>query len=100
MSPRRVVRVTEQFFGRLDELLPSQRPGDGRCSASDFLLWDLPEFIEIFATDQDSRTTEAPGRPGVLMLSTVGRLVPFVTIYAEIVPDGSVEVFWLEIDSG
>ena len=41
MSQRRRVRVTEQFFERLDELLPADRSADGLPSATDFLLHEL-----------------------------------------------------------
>lgn len=48
---RRQVRFTEQFFERLDELLPPGRPDDGGPSASDFLLHELPNVIDAIADD-------------------------------------------------
>jgi hypothetical protein len=41
--PEREVRFTEQFFDRLELLLPSERGADGTPSITDFLLIDLPE---------------------------------------------------------
>jgi hypothetical protein len=40
--PERPVRFTEQFFNRLDWLLPSERGADGTPSVTDFLLLDGP----------------------------------------------------------
>ncbi len=49
MTDRRQVRVTEQFFDRLDELLPGQRSATGTPSATDFLLHDMPRIIDLLA---------------------------------------------------
>jgi hypothetical protein len=51
MTPRRVVRVTQQFFDRLDELLPEERSASGTPSATDFLAHDLPNVIDALALD-------------------------------------------------
>jgi hypothetical protein len=40
--PERQVRFTEQFFNRLEWLLPGERAADGMPSITDFLLFDLP----------------------------------------------------------
>jgi hypothetical protein len=53
---RRQVRFAEQFFDRLDELLPPERPGDGGPSASDFLLHDLPNVIDALAESYEGVT--------------------------------------------
>jgi hypothetical protein len=47
--PDRTVRFTEQFFDRLDELLPEQRASDGTPSITDFLLLDLPAIRDRLA---------------------------------------------------
>jgi len=60
VSERRSVRVTEQFFARLDELLPAERTPDGGPSATDFLLHEMPSIIERLATDFAGTTTPVP----------------------------------------
>jgi hypothetical protein len=41
----------EQFFNRLDWLLPGERGTDGTPSITDFLLLDLPATRDAFAAD-------------------------------------------------
>ena len=59
--PERVVRFTEQFFNRLDRLLPSERGGDGIPSVTDFLLFDLPTVRDALATNFERQTFETEG---------------------------------------
>jgi hypothetical protein len=47
----RQVRFTEQFFERLDSLLPTERGADGTPSVTDFLLLDLPAVRDRLASD-------------------------------------------------
>lgn len=96
---RRTVRYTQQFFDRLDQLLPPERSTDGRCSSGDFLLWDLPDATERLAEDFEASTSPLPKRPETFTLVTRGQLVgPFV-LYAEPVDGDAVEVFWLDVDA-
>ena len=97
---RRPVRCTDQFFDRLDQPLPPERGSDGGASAADFLTWDLPEAIDRFSTDLDTWTLPVPDRTGVHVLVTDGVVVRGFAVYAEVLPDGSVEVFWLDLDLG
>jgi hypothetical protein len=42
--PERLVRFRPTFFDDLDSLLPDERGRDGRPSATDFLLYELPRL--------------------------------------------------------
>jgi hypothetical protein len=57
--PERQVRFTEQFFDRLDTLLPSERGTDGTPSVTDFLLLDYQEF----GTGSPPTTNTTPSPP-------------------------------------
>ena len=97
MTERRLVRVTEQFFERLDEIIPAERSSDGAPSATDFLLHEMPPIIERLATDFEGTTTPTEEQPSVRALVAAGLLVPFLAVYAELMADGSVEVFYLDV---
>jgi hypothetical protein len=56
--PERQVRFTEQFFNRLDWLLPDERGADGAPSVTDFLLLDLPPVRDDLATNFEATTFE------------------------------------------
>jgi hypothetical protein len=98
VTTRRQVRVTQQFFDRLDELLPAERTEAGTPSATDFLLHDLPPILDQLATRYEDVTLPVGDVPGVRVLIAVGVLVPRMAVYAELVTDGAVELFWLEVD--
>jgi hypothetical protein len=98
VNPRRLVRVTDQFFDRLDELFPEVRTADGQASAADFLLHEMPNVIERLAVDFESATIPSGREPGVRVLIAAGLLVRFFGVYAAIVEDGSVEIFWLDVE--
>lgn len=94
----REVRVTEQFFSRLDELLPAERPGDGRPSATDFLLYDLPNVIESLADGYD-RVTMPSGYDGhTRVLVATGLLTVAFVVYVRLSGADVVEVFYVDID--
>lgn len=99
MTQPRVVRVTEQFFGRLDQLLPAERSADGTPSAADFLLLEMPLIIEKLATDYERSTVASPRVP-TRTLVTTSLLVSAVAVHVELIADGTVEVFWLDLDLG
>lgn len=99
MSPRRVVRVAQSFFDRLDELLPAQRSASGIPSATDFMVHDLPPIIDLLAGDYENVTLAVDDVPGVRVLITAGRLVSRLSVYCVLAADGSVEVIYLELDA-
>lgn len=98
MSPRRVVRVAQSFFDRLDQLLPADRSSSGVPSATDFLLHDLPAAIDRLADDYERVTLEVEAVPGVRVLIAAGRLVERLAVYSVLASDDSIEVIYLEID--
>lgn len=98
MSGRREVRVSPSFFERLDELLPDERTRDGKPSATDFLLHELPSIIDLLATDYERVTLEIEEVPGARVLVTAGRLVTRVAIYVALGPDDGVEVIYLDVE--
>jgi hypothetical protein len=98
MTSRRVVRITQLFFNRLDQLLEAHRSNDGRPSATDFLLHDLPPIIEALANGFDVVTTAIPHRKRVRVLISHGMLVGHLAVYVALDADGSVDVLYLDID--
>ena len=95
---RRQVRVTEQFFDRLDELFPESRSPEGAPSGTDFLLHEMPNVIEAVAVDFEGSTMSTRSDPDVRVLIAAGLLVPFFSVYASIVGEDAVEIFYLDID--
>lgn len=98
MTGRRQVRVAQSFFDRLDQLLPSQRSTSGRPSATDFLLHELPPIIDRLAENFEASTTVVADDPEIHVLVAGGLLVDFLSVYAVLSTDGSVEVIYLELD--
>ena len=94
--PERKVRFTEQFFNRLDWLLPGERGADGTPSVTDFLLLDLPAVRDAFASDYEGSTFETNDR-GVRVYIGIGALVGAFAVYAASDSD-AVEAFWITID--
>ena len=74
---RRQVRVTEQFFDRLDELFPVNRSPQGAPSGTDFLLHEMPNVIDALAVDFEGSTMSTRSDPDVHVLIAAGLLVPF-----------------------
>lgn len=83
---------------RLDELLPEVRTAQGQAAAADFRLHEMPNVIERPAVDFESATIPSKWEPGVRVLSAARLLVPYFGACAAIVEDGSVEIFWLDIE--
>lgn len=94
MSERQV-RFTEQFFDRLDVLLPGERGMDGTPSITDFLLLDLPRVRDRLVSDYEGNTL-ATDEPDVRVYIGAGVLV---TRYAIFVAEESdaIEAFWISI---
>lgn len=93
----RQVRFTEQFFDRLDLLLPTERGGDGTPSVTDFLLLDLPPVRDRLAADFAGNTL-ATDEPDVRVFIGAGILVRRFAIFAALEND-IVEAFWITIDT-
>ena len=51
MATDRVVRFTDSFFARLDQLLREERSTDGKPSVTDFLVFDLPRVHDKLSRD-------------------------------------------------
>ncbi len=98
MTPRRVVRVTQQFFDRLDELFPSSRGADGEPSATDFLLHELPTVIDRLAEDFEGASVSVSDGSEVRAFISDGTLVAYFAVYAVLDEQDSVEIVYLEVD--
>lgn len=94
--PERQVRFTEQFFDRLDELLPTERSADGGPSVTDFLLLDLPRVRDRLVGDFEQSTLPT-GEPGTRVFIGSGVLVTRFAIFVAL-ESGIVEAFWLTIE--
>lgn len=97
MTTRRV-RVAESFFDRLDDLLPAERPGDGRPSAADFLALDIARVVDLLADDYEGSTMPFGTQPDIRVLVASGALVTAFAVYVRLTEDGSVDVIYLDID--
>lgn len=98
MTGRRQVRVAPSFFDRLDELLPAERAASGTPSSTDFLLHELPPFIDALADDLEGSTFAVPESGGLRVLIAAGVLIERLTLYARLAPDNAVDIVWLELD--
>lgn len=92
----RVVRFTEEFFNRLDELLPEERGPDGTPSVTDFVLHDLPAVRDRLAGDYLHWTLPS-NDPDVRVYIGAGLLVHRFAIFVYLEGD-SVEVIGLAIE--
>jgi len=95
----RLVRFTEDFFARLDMLLPDGRSADGTLSATDFLLFDLPPIRDRLARDYEGQTLPTDDGAVRVCISR-GVLVQSVALFAQLAVDDAVEVIWLSLDLG
>ena len=96
--PERLVRFRQTFFDDLDSLLPDERGSDGRPSATDFLLYELPRLRDQLASDFETNTLAVAGAEPLRVLIEAGTLVRVVAVYALISSDDSVEVIGLDLD--
>ena len=87
----RTVRFTEDFFDRLEELLPAERGADGIPSITDFLAFEIPGLRDLLAADAIGFTT-ATVIHGVRAYVNGGVLVPAILLYLA-VDDHDVTVF-------
>lgn len=75
MAVRRRVVFQDAFLDRLDLLLPTERPGVGTPSRSDFMAFELPPLVDLLATEFDAVTPVVPGFLDVRVLIISGILV-------------------------
>ena len=95
---RRSVRVDTGFFTELDAQLGGSRGPNGEPSASDFLLVDLPTLSEVFAERFEELPALYADRDDYRYVVATGLLVRAATITAQLVPDGSIVLFGVDID--
>jgi len=95
---RRIVRVDPHFFAELDSQLSESRGPDGEPSASDFLVIDLPTISDAFAEHFDEFPPMYPDRADYRYLVTTGKLVRAVLVVGQLVADGSIVLFSIDID--
>lgn len=95
----RQVTVTDDFFDRLEILLPAERVGEGVPSRTDFLMYELPAIIDQLADDLEVVTSPASPGSTLRVYVSAGIMVDFLAVYARLVND-VVEVVWLSIDQG
>jgi hypothetical protein len=94
----RRVRFAPFFFDRLDDLLGTERDGQGGPSSADFILLDLPTIRDALANDYEGCTTlVVPGNDVRLYLGS-GVLVGVFALYALLGNDGAVEVIDISLD--
>lgn len=98
MTGRRQVRVTDQFFDRLDLLLPQERSADGLPSGADFLLHEMPKIIDALAEDHLGVTLPVADVDDVRMLITSGIMVAFIVVYVVVAVDGGIELVSLDLE--
>jgi hypothetical protein len=92
----RQIRFTEQFFDRLDVVLPSERGSDGTPSVTDFLLLDLPRVRDRLVSNYLGNTL-ATDDPDVRVYIGAGVLVSRYAIFVAEEGEGIV-AFWVSID--
>lgn len=97
-ADRRVVRVASAFFEELDRQLGPDRGENGEPSATDFLVIDLPTFVERFATGFEALPEIVEGVPAARVLVAIGRLVRAVAVYGLLAADGSIDLIGVELD--
>jgi hypothetical protein len=92
----RQIRFTEQFFDRLDALLPSERGVDGTPSVTDFLLLDLPRVRDRLLADYQANTLATEDLE-VRVYIGAGVLVSRYAIF--VAEEGeTIVAFWVSID--
>ncbi|MBT8240501.1 MAG: hypothetical protein KJN63_04680 [Acidimicrobiia bacterium] len=98
MTDRLVVRVSPRFFEDLDRQLGPERGPHGEPSAIDFQAVELIEIIDEFATGFDQLPRPIEGRDDYRLLIKTGVLVRGISVTAQQVSDGAVELLRLDLD--
>jgi len=97
---RRDVHITASFQDDLHRHLREERGPNGEPSISDFRAIELPEIIEEFAVGIDDVPPLIRGRSDYRLLIKTGVLFRAISVTAQLVSDGSVELLRLGIDAG
>jgi hypothetical protein len=97
LVPERIVRFTEQFFNRLDSLLPDERATDGTPSVTDFIVHELPRVRDRLSEDFEGNTAAAE-QPDVRVYVSSGILARAIAVFAALDDDDNVEAFWLSVE--
>lgn len=98
-QPLRDVRPLPGFYRDLQrQLLPDGGPG-GEPSYQDFLLYEFPELLRIFAVEWDLLPPLVPGRSDYRVLFRGGRLVFAVVVKAQLARDGVIELVSVDIET-
>jgi len=92
----RRVRFTEEFFERLDALLPEERSADGTPSVTDFLVFEVPPIRDRLAADALGSTMPSWNQ-WVRVSVTSGVLISRIAVYVLVAID-EVEVFDLDLE--
>lgn len=95
---RRVVRITETFEADVDRQLPAERWFSGVPSRSDFMMYELPHIIEVFATDFALLPRIRGAPPNVRRLVGRGNVVDLYFVAGHLTNDGVIELQLIEID--
>ena len=92
------VRVDPDFFDDLDQQLGAERGPHGEPSRRDFDLYELLPIVDYVAEHFDQLGQEIDGRPDYRTLVVPGRLVYSVGVFAQLAPDGAVDLMGVVID--
>ena len=98
MTTNRRVHFSDEFFDRLDSLLPEERGADGTPSVTDFLVFEAPRIRDRLAADMLTATM-ATSLPDVRVYVNTGLMLTGVVAYLRY-DEYAVEVYWLSIDFG
>ena len=96
MTTSRRVRFSDEFFDRLEALLPEERGADGTPSVTDFLVFEAPRIRDRLAVDVLT-STMATSLPDVRVYISTGLLLRGVVVYVRY-DDYAVEMFWLNAE--
>ncbi|MFV2039873.1 MAG: hypothetical protein ACC660_06480 [Acidimicrobiales bacterium] len=98
MRRRREVRVADVFFDELDLQLGAERGPDGKPSATDFLVIDLPAIVERFSLGFDELSEVVAGLAAARMFIGTSALVRSYVVHGLEISEGLVELVGIEID--
>lgn len=92
----REVRVADVLHDELDARLGLER-ADGRPSATDFLLDDLPDAIQAFADGFDDLPPTSCGVAGARIVLGPGRVVPIFAVYGVLLQNDALELIGVSV---
>jgi len=93
---RRHVVFEDEFFERLNALVPEERSALGLPSRTDLLAYDLPPLRDLLAEDYERFTLPIHGSD-LRVLVQSGRLVQGIVLWAELLDD-VVRVFDVDLE--